>query len=163
MASLDLGSLMKKTLILSSLVTAKRARELQSLSVKASFVGNNIILAYVLEFNAKTESVTNPLLMPLIVKSLTDFVRPSDEECSLCLVRALRYYLENKKNVSNQPRTSFVSPSKPTKPISKNALSPFLEGTIFEVQAILDTEDPYPPIRAHLIKRVLASQSLVHD
>ena len=49
----------------------------------------------------------NPLPRSYTVKALRDYVGPSDEECSLCPVQALRYYLEKLKYVLLWPRTLY--------------------------------------------------------
>ena len=66
-----------------------------------SIVGKDVILAYVLEFKAKSESVMNPLPRSFTVMDLTDFVGPLGEERSLCSVQVSRCYLEKVKCIAS--------------------------------------------------------------
>ena len=54
--------LTQETLFLVALATAKRVGELQALSTQVAFQDNNVVLSYLLDFVAKTETPTNPLL-----------------------------------------------------------------------------------------------------
>ena len=50
-----------KTLFLISLASAKRVSELQALSSKVGFLGDDCTVHYVNSFIAKTESIDNPI------------------------------------------------------------------------------------------------------
>ena len=95
-----------------------------------SFSGSNVFLSYFPEFRAKTESSVNPLPRSFCVWSLADFVRDLPEELLLCPVCALRHYLSRTASLSPHPRSLFVSPRSPSRPLSKNALSFFLHDVI---------------------------------
>ena len=92
---------------------------------------SNVVICYFHEFRAKAETASNPLPWYFVVKALTDSVGLDVEECKLCPMRALRLYLDCYKDLSP------VSPSKPLRSISKNALSYFLCECICGAGAVL--------------------------
>ena len=128
--SSSLRDLTQKVLFLVSLATACRAGELQAVSRELSFSGSDVFLSYLPEFRAKTESSVNPLPHSFCVRPLADFVGDLPEELLLCPVRALRHYLSRTASLSPRPRSLFVSPRSPSRPLSKNALSFFLRDVI---------------------------------
>ena len=117
---------MKKVLFLLALATAKRVGELQAFSRSVSFVRADACLSYVPEFVAKTESLSNPIPRSFLVRSLSDFAAGLDEELPLCPIRALRIYLDRTASISPLPRRLFVSLRRPSRALSKNAVSSFL-------------------------------------
>ena len=131
----SLRSLTKKVLFLLALATAKRIGEIQALSRLVSFVRADACLSYVPEFVAKTESLSNPIPRSFLVKSLSDFVAGLHEELLLCPVRALRIYLDRMASFSPLPRCLFLSPRRPSRALSKNAVSFFLREVIHEAEA----------------------------
>ena len=130
LASCSLQDLMQKVLFLVSLTTARRVGELKAVSREVSFSGSDVFLSYLLEFLVKTESSVNPLPRSFCVRSLADFVGDLPEELLLCPVRALRHYLSRTVSLFLRPRSLFVSPPSPSRPLSKNALSFFLRDVI---------------------------------
>ena len=130
LVSSSLRDLTQKVLFLVSLATARRVGELQAVSREVSFSGADIFLSYLPEFRAKTESSVNPLPRSFCVRSLMDFVGDLPEELLLCPVRALRHYISRAASVSPRPRSLFVSPRAPSRPLSKNALSFLLRDVI---------------------------------
>ena len=158
-----LRELTKKVLFLTSLATAKRVGELQAVSKKVSFAGNDVHLSYLPEFRAKTESEANPLPRSFVVKSLSDFVGNLPEELLLCPVRALRIYLSRTENLKPHPRSLFVSPKITYKSISKNAVSFFLREVIS--QSYSSGPDPGPSVRAraHSIRGMATSTSFLRN
>ena len=122
--------LLKKTLFLVSLATAKRVGELQALSRRLVRQGSDILVSYLPEFLAKTESLSNPLPREFRIKSLTAVVGREDEERLLCPGRALNILAEWTADVSPRSRSLFVSPANTSGPLSKNALSFRLRETI---------------------------------
>ena len=126
----SLRDLSKKTLFLLALATAKRVGELQALSNIIHRQGQHMVLSYLPEFIAKTESLANPLPRTFVLKSLKDFVGGSQDELLLCPVRALEIYLERMEAVVNRPRSLFLSPRKTMNAMSKNAMSFFIRETI---------------------------------
>ena len=121
----SLRNLTKKVLFLLALATAKLVGELQALSRLVSFVHADACVSYVPEFVAKTESLSNPSPRSFLVKSLSDFVAGLQEELLLCPVRALRIYLDRSVSFSPLPRRLFLSPRRPSRALSKNAISFF--------------------------------------
>ena len=75
----SLRNLTEKVLFLLALATAKRVGEVQALSRSVSFVCADACLSYVLEFVAKTESLSNPITRSFLVRSLLDFAAGLDE------------------------------------------------------------------------------------
>ena len=112
-------------MFLVSLATARRVSELQAVFCVVSMSGEDMFLLYLPEFRAKTESSSNPLPRSFCVCSLRDFVGDLPEELLLCPVCALCVYLSRTSSLSPRPRSLFVSPSAPSRPLSKNALSFF--------------------------------------
>ena len=76
----NLRNLTQKTLFLSALAADKRVSELQALYSNVIFHGNDLILSYLPEFIAKTESESNLIPGTFSVRSLLDFVGGEDEE-----------------------------------------------------------------------------------
>ena len=122
LSSCSLRDLTRKVLFLVSLATARRVGELQAVSCAVSMSGEDMFLLYFLEFRAKTES--------FCVRSLWDFVGDLPDELLLCPVRALHVYLSRTSSLSPRPRSLFVPPRSPSRPLSKNALSFFLREVI---------------------------------
>ena len=81
-------NLLKKTLFLVSFATAKRVSELQALSHKLTRQGDDVVVSYLPEFVAKTETILNPLPREFRIRSLPAVVGHDDERL-LCPVRAL--------------------------------------------------------------------------
>ena len=144
----SLRNLTKKVLFLLALATAKRVGELQALSRSVSFVRIDACLSYVPEFVAKTESLSNPIRRSFLVRSLSDFSAGLDEELLLCPVCALRIYLDRMALFSPLPRRLFVSPCRPSRALSKNAVS-FLREVIHEAEA---GRPEVGPVCAHSIR-----------
>ena len=131
-----------KGFLLLSLAMAKRVGELQAISRHVAFHGSNLFLSYLPEFVEKTDSVRNPLHRYFLVKSLEDFVGDLPEKHSLCLVHAVCVYLEHTSSLSPRPCSLFVFPSNPLRPMSKNALSFFLQCIILDADLVVDSSTP---------------------
>ena len=119
-----------KTLFLLALATAKRVGELQALSSVVTFVAGDACLSYIPQFVAKSESLTRSIPRSFLVKSLADFAAGLDTDLLLCPVRALRLYLLRARSLSPGRHRLFVSPRRPARPLSKNAVSFFLRKVI---------------------------------
>ena len=145
---------MMKVLFLLALATAKCVGELQALSHLVSFVHADDCVSYVPEFVAKTESLSNPIPRSFLVRSLSDFTAGLQEELLLCPVRALRIYLDRSASFSPLPRHLFISPRRPSRALSKNAISFFLCGVIHEAEA---GRPEVGPVHAHSIRGVSTS------
>ena len=154
-------NLIKKTLFLVSLATAKRVGELQALSRTVVRQGDDLLVSYLPEFVAKTETASNPLPREFRIRSLATIVGHSDEERLLCPVRALNFLRERTRNVTPKPRNLFTSPSDKSRPLSRNALSYLLRETILHAHQSLP-EDHLTPlrVRAHDIRGIAASLNL---
>ena len=85
-----------------------------------------MFLTYLPEFRAKLESAVRPLPHSFSVDSLRDFVGDLPEKLLLCL------YLFRMASLPLRPRTCFVSPRAPSRPLSKDVLSFFIRDVIAE-------------------------------
>ena len=119
-----LRALTRKVLFLLALATAKRVGELQALSSVVTFVGGDACLSYVPQFVAKSESLTRSIPRSL-VKSLSDFAAGLDDDLLLCPVLALCIYLDRSTPLTSLRHRLFVSPRRPSRALSKNAVSFF--------------------------------------
>ena len=142
----------RKALFLLAMATAKRVGELQALSFSVSHRGDDLVLHYDPFFLAKTESPSNPLPRSVIVQSLEDFVGDLSERV-LCPVRAIRHLRRAARSAESTPSRLFVSPSDPTRSMSKNAMSFFLRQLITESGAVSSSVPP----RAHDIRGIATS------
>ena len=118
-----------------------------------AFCGKDLSLSYLPEFVAKTESERNPLPRSFLVRYLEDFVGDLAEDRLLCPVRAVRVYLRCTEALLPCPRTLFVSPSCPSRALSKNAVFYFIRRVIIDSGAAGDQVSP----RAHSVRGVATS------
>ena len=149
-----LRALTQKVLFLLALATAKRVGELQALSSVVTFVHGDACLSYVPQFVAKSESLTRSIPRSFLVKSLSDFAAGLDDDLLLCPVRALRIYLDRISSLSPLRLRLFVSPRRPTRPLSKNVVSFFLRDVISSAWA---SRPEVGRLRAHDILGVSTS------
>ena len=143
-----------KTLFLLALATAKRVGELQALSSLVTFVGADACLSYIPQFVAKSESLTRSIPRSFLVKSLADFAAGLDTDLLLCPVRALRLYLPRARSLSPGRHRLFVSPRRPSRAMSKNAVSFFLREVI---SAAGEARPHVGSLRAHDVRSVSTS------
>ena len=115
-----------QSLFLLALAIAKRVGELQALSSIVTFVAGDACLSYIPQFVAKSESLTRSITRSFLVTSLADFAAGLDTDLLLCPVRALRLYLLRARSLSPGRHRLFVSPRRPSRAMSKNAVSFFL-------------------------------------
>ena len=154
--SCSLRDLTRKTLFLLSLATARHVGELQAVSSAVSSSGGDLFLPYLPEFQAKSESSSNPLPRSFHIKSLRDFVSFLPGELSLCPVRTLQIYLRRTSSLFHRPQSLFVSPCSLSRSLSKNALSFFLHSVI--LLSFPSSSTPAPSFsRAHSIRAVSTS------
>ena len=133
---------------------AKRVGELQPLSSVVTFVGLDACLSYIPQFVAKSESLTRSIPRSFLVKSLSDFAAYLDDDLLLCPVRALRIYLDRTRSLSPLRHRLFVSPHRPSRAMSKNAVSFFLRKVIHAAGA---SRPEVGSVRAHEIRSVSTS------
>ena len=131
----------RKALFLLAMATANRIGELQAVSFSVSYRGDDLVLHYDPFFLTKTESVSNPLPRSVIVQSLAYFVGDLSGWV-LCPVWAIRYLRRAVRSVEFTTSTLFVSPSDPTRHMSKNAMSFFLRRFITESRAVSSSVPP---------------------
>ena len=154
LAQASFRSLTLKTLFLLALATAKRVGELQALSSIVTFVGADACLSYIPQFVAKSESLTRSIPRSFLVKSLADFAAGLDTDLLLCPVRALRLYLLRARSLSPGRHRLFVSPRRPARAMSKNAVSFFLREVISAAAA---ARPQVGSLRAHEVRSVSTS------
>ena len=119
-----------------------------------SFVGGVACLSYVPEFVAKSESLSRSIPRSFLVKSLSDSAAGLDVDLLLCPVRALRIYLDRTLSLAPSRRHLFVSPSCPTRAMSKNAVSFLLCAVIHGAAA---SRPVVGSVRAHDFRGVSTS------
>ena len=149
-----LRALTRKVLFLLALATAKRVGELQALSSVVTFVGGDACLSYVPQFVAKSESLTRSIPRSFLVKSLSDFAAGLDDDLLLCPVRALRIYLDRTTPLTPLRHRLFVPRRRPSRTLSKNAVSFFLRDVIAAAGA---SRPEMGSVRAHDIRGVSTS------
>ena len=157
MATADMRNVTMKTIFLVALATAKRVGELQALSAEVSKQGDDLILSYLPEFIAKTETPLHPLPRDFVLRSLSGVLGPEDEERLLCPVRALRWYQHRTQGLS-RPRHLFVSVRDCSRPMSKAAISFFVRHLIKVAhQDFPDKLASLLKVRAHEVRAVATS------
>ena len=133
--------------------------ELHALSRVTATQGEDLILSYLPEFVAKTETGLNPIPREFRLRSLSSVVGREDEERLLCPVRALHQYLQTTS--SSWPRNLFVSVRDPKRPMSKAAISFFLRDTIKTAHESFPGDlGPLFKVRAHDIRGIATSMLL---
>ena len=147
-------ALTQKVLFLLALATAKRVGELQALSSVVTFVLGDACLSYIPQFVAKSESLTHSIPRSFLVQSLSDFAAGLNSDLLLCPVRALRSYLDRTASFAPLRHSLFVSPRRPLRSLSKNAVSFFLSDVISSSGA---SRPEVGRIRAHDIRSVSTS------
>ncbi|MPC48798.1 hypothetical protein E2C01_042581 [Portunus trituberculatus] len=121
--------LTRKTLFLLALATAQRVGEIQALSHKMSWQGQDLLVSYFPEFITKTDTDAHSTPREFHIKSLATVVGSEDVERLLCPVQALRHYLHRTASLT-RPRNLFLAVKCPSRPMSKPAISFFLQDTI---------------------------------
>ena len=149
-----LCALTQKVLLLLALATTKRVGELQALSSVVTFGGGDACLSYVPQFVAKSESLTRSIPRSFLVKSLSDFAAGLDADLLLCPVWALRVYLDRSHPLAPVRHRLIVSPRRPSRALSKNAVSFFLRDVITAAGA---ARPEVGSVRAHDIRGVSTS------
>ena len=152
----SLRDLIRKTLFLTALASAKRVNELQALSRTVSFSSSAAAVSYVLEFLAKTESAVRPLPRAFAIQSLSDFAAGLPDEMLLCPVRALSEYVARTSRFVNRSRRLFVSSRCPSRAMSKNGISFLLREVI--VHSGASSNDVAAP-KAHSIRDFATSSA----
>ena len=118
--------------------------EIQALSSTVVYQRSDMILSYIPDFVAKTETADNPLPRLLPLKSLGDFVGNLEEDLLVCPVRCLRMYIKRTSLVPARPKKLFISPRFLSKVMSKNAVSFFLRDLISKCSALGSNEALVP-------------------
>ena len=119
-----------------------------------TFLGADACLSYIPLFVAKSESLTRSIPRSFLVKSLADFAAGLNTDLLLCPVRALRLYLLRDRSLSPGRHRLFVSPRRPSRAMSKNAVSFFLREVISAAAA---ARPQVGSLRAHEVRSVSTS------
>ena len=143
--------LAQKTLFLLALASAKRIGELHALSYRVSHSRGwaEVSFSFVPGFVAKTEDPS--LLAPRFEGFTVPALPNARNNCNgrlLCLVRAVRCYLD--RTATHRPRCErlFVTAGRSKKEISKTTASFWLWKTISRAYQLSGTEQPVPAPRA---------------
>ena len=116
-----------------------------------------MVLSYLPELIAKTETSSHPLPREFTLTSLMAMVGADDEERLLCPVRALRWYLRRTRSESH-PRQLFLSMKNRECPLSKEIFSFFLRQLIKEAHKDFPEHlGPLLRIRTHDVRSVATS------
>ena len=153
----SLRDLTRKTLFLVALASAKRVGELHALSFKWALQRGDVILSYLPEFIAKTDTETFQCPREACIKSLSALVGSGDEERLLCPVRAIKEYSRRTEG-PNRPRSLFVSVKNPSRRMSKSAMSYFLKEVIKASHtSVPDSSLSLMRVKAHDVRGVATS------
>ena len=142
------------TLFLLALATAKRVGELQALSSIVTFVAGVACLSYIPQFVTRSELLTRSIPRSFLVSSLADFAAGLNTDLLLCPIRALRLYLLRARSLSPGRHRLFVSPRRPSRAMSTNAVSFFLGEVISAAEA---ARPQVGSLRAHAVRSVSTS------
>ena len=115
-----------------ALVMAKGLGELQAQSSRVTSHDPAMSLASLPDFVAETVSKGPHLPRSFLVRSLEEFMGDFPEGRLLCDVQAVWTYLPVMSSIAPHPRLLLVSPRYPTRSLSKNALSLFLQQVILD-------------------------------
>ena len=146
-------ALTRTTLFLLTLATAKRVGELQALSSIVTFVAGVACLSSIPQFVAKSESLTRSIPRSLVT-SLADFAAGLTTDLLLCPIWVLHLYLLRARSLSPGRHCLFVSPRRPSRGMSTNAVSFFLGEVISAAEA---ARPQVGSLRAHDVRRVSTS------
>ena len=141
-------------LFLLALATAKRVGELQALSSIVTFVAGVACLSSIPQFVAKSESLTRSIPRSFLVTSLADFAASLTTDLLLCPIWVLRLCLLRVRSLSLGRHRLFVSPRRPSRAMSTNAVSFFLGEVISAAEA---ARPQVGSLRAHDIRSVSTS------
>ncbi|MPC97527.1 hypothetical protein E2C01_092845 [Portunus trituberculatus] len=122
---------------------------MQALSHKTTWQGQDLLVSYLLEFIVKTDMADHSTPREFRIKSLATVVGSEDVERLLCLVRAVRHYLQ-RTALPTRPCNLFLAVKCPSRPMSKAAISFFLWDTIKSAHASFpDSSCRELKVRAH--------------
>ena len=111
-------------------------------------------LSYIPQFVTRSESLTRSIPRSFLVSSLADFAAGLNTALLLCPIRALRLYLLRARSLSPGLHRLFVSPRRPSRAMSKNAVSFFLGEVISAAEA---ARPQVGSLRAHDVRSVSTS------
>ncbi|MEO1301489.1 MAG: hypothetical protein AAFU83_04625, partial [Bacteroidota bacterium] len=160
----SLRSLTIKTLFLLALASARRMGELQAISKDVGFRSGCVQLSYLLSFVAKNETRAHPIDRVFSIKGLAPLVSPRDRDILNCPVRALKEYVSRVLHLRDGHQHLFCSVSKPSRPISKNAISFFIRDLVRRAHEGVPSDClPLFKVRAHDVRAVATSFAFLRN
>ena len=164
----DIKYVTLKTVFLIALASGRRRGELHALLAKIQRKEgwSEVTVFTDPSFVAKTQlsSRGGKPMSPLILKALSkDLPRDSMEDRSLCVVRALRYYLDRSKEFRKDQKKLFVAFKKGyTQEISKNTISSWIKKAIIKAyESTTEDHRRVSGIKAHDVRGVASSLALM--
>ncbi|MPC21703.1 hypothetical protein E2C01_014697 [Portunus trituberculatus] len=149
--------LTRKTLFLLALATAQRIGEIQALSHRTSWQGQDLLVSYLPEFIATTDKDAYSTPRELHIKRLATVVGSKDVERPLCSVQVLCHYLHRMASATRH-RNLFLAVKCSSRPMSKAAISFFFQDTIKSARASFpDSSCRKLKVRAHDIHGIAIS------
>ncbi|XP_064116590.1 uncharacterized protein LOC135222433 [Macrobrachium nipponense] len=149
----------RKCIFLIALATAKRVSELQALDSRVGFKGDSAVLSFRPLFLAKNENPSRPWPRTFEVKGLSQLVG-NEMERALCPVRALKFYLQKKKQLQGCNQSLWCAVKDPKRPMSKNALAFFVRNVITEAHMSCDSNSfKTLRVKAHEVRAIATSLS----
>jgi integrase len=166
----DLKFVTLKTVFLLALASGKRRSEIHALQVDIQRTENwsEISIFPDINFIPKTQLVTEGAapLKPLTLKALTKIVGPDlQEDRSLCVVRALRYYLKTTKDVRKGRKRFFIAMKKGHEgDICRHTISSWLKKTILLAYAKSSSEvQQIHRVKAHDVRAMASSWAFLKN
>ena len=157
---ISIERLLWKSIFLLALASAKRVGELHALSAEIGFSNStgSLLLSYVPEFMAKTDSATQRVPRSFTIPALEELVGNDEAELRLCPVRTLREYVRRLRPLRDGCPRLFVSLRDPSRPLAKNSISAFLRKVIIRAHRDCREEELAAlRVKAHELRAVATS------
>ena len=163
----DLKYMTFKTIFLLALATGARRSELHALrsdSIQTQESSGSLVLHTDVNFIAKTQLVNQggDICQPIVVKALTRFVGPQDEERVLCPVRAVKSYLRRTKDIRGDRKRLFIAYKKGHRhDIVKSTVSGWVKKTVVCCYQLSSSQvRDFHGVKAHQVRSLAASWAL---
>ena len=119
---------------------------------------NSLVLSYVPEFIAKTDSATSSTPRFFSIPALSNLIGEEEEELRLCPVSTLREYARRLHPLREDGHRLFVSLRDPSRPLANNSISAFSRKVIVKAhQTVHEEELARWKVRAHEHRAVATS------
>jgi hypothetical protein len=166
----DIKFLTFKTVFLLALASGKRRSEIHALQSNIQRTENwsEISLFPDINFIPKTQLASEGpgLLKPLTLKAMTKFLSPDlQEDRSLCVVRAIKYYLSRTKTLrKDRPRLFIAIKKGHNKDICRNTVSSWIKKTILLAYAKASPEvQRLHRVKAHDVRAMASSWAFMKN